>query len=91
MSKLTSKYQLTLPKALAQRAGYKPGDEIECDSAGGVIRIRHKADDSFSQSRSITDRLVLFDLATERQAHRQLSRDRTHDSTRGWTREDLYE
>ena len=88
MSKLTAKYQLTLPKAVADRAGYKPGDEVEYESAGEVIRIRHKARSTAAQS--TTDRLVLFDLATERQFHRQRSASRTEASTRGWTREELY-
>ena len=89
MGKLSSKYQLTLPKALAEQAGYKPGDELEYESAGEVIRIRHKA--RSTPAHSTTDRLMLFDLATERQAHRQRSESRTHESTRGWTREGLYE
>lgn len=89
MSRLTSKYQLTLPKAVAERAGYKPGDEVEFESAGETIRMRHKA--KRISGDSTTDRLVLFDLATERQTHRQRSENRTQVTTRGWTREDLYE
>ena len=89
MSKLTSKYQLTLPKAVAERAGYKPGDELEYESAGEIVRIRHKARNT--PAYSTTDRLVLFDLATERQVHRQRTATRTQPSTRGWTREELYD
>ncbi len=39
MSKITSKYQLTLPKAVAEKAGYHPGDEVECEVAGEAIRV----------------------------------------------------
>jgi AbrB family looped-hinge helix DNA binding protein len=91
MSKITSKYQLTIPKAVAERAGYQPGDEVECDAAGELIRIRHKARQNVA-SVSTTDRIILFDLATERQAHRQRLLSNTAGAeSRGWTRDELYE
>jgi AbrB family looped-hinge helix DNA binding protein len=89
MSKITSKYQLTLPKAVAEKAGYHPGDEVECEVAGEAIRVAHKALKREPQLTS--DRLVLFDLATERQAYRRRSARRPKYPLRGWTREDLYE
>lgn len=90
MSKLTSKYQLTLPKAVAQDAGLKPGDEIDCEAAGEIIRIRPRTQ-SGAQKRSITDQLMLFDLATERQQHREHSKVPAPATERGWTRDELYE
>jgi AbrB family looped-hinge helix DNA binding protein len=90
MSKITRKYQLTLPKAVAEGAGYKPGDDVVCESSGETIYIRQKATGAAPVD-STTDRLVLFDLATERQAHRQRLQPKASKSTRGWTREDLYE
>jgi AbrB family looped-hinge helix DNA binding protein len=63
MAKLTSKYQLTLPKAVAQRAGLKPGDDVDCESSDEMVRIKRKAK-STMRPYSKTDRLVLFDLAT---------------------------
>jgi AbrB family looped-hinge helix DNA binding protein len=93
MSKITAKYQLTLPKAVAEKAGYKPGDEVECEAAGQAIRVQHKA--AKREPHSTTERLILFDLATERQAHRQRSlpskAPKSKGSHRGWAREELYE
>ena len=40
MSKVTSKLQVTLPKAIAQAHGIRPGDEIEWASAGETIRVQ---------------------------------------------------
>jgi AbrB family looped-hinge helix DNA binding protein len=90
MAKLTAKYQLTLPKAVAQRAGLKPGDDVDCESADEIVRIRRKAK-SRMQPYSKTDRLILFDLATERQTRRQRSSPVADGISRGWTRDELYE
>lgn len=87
MSKVTSKLQVTVPKALAERYGIAPGDEIEWEPAGDVIRVvpprRQPAQD-------LAARLRLFDQATARQRARQKGRTRARAKARGWTREELY-
>jgi AbrB family looped-hinge helix DNA binding protein len=88
MSKVTSKLQVTIPKAIADRHGIRPGDEIEWQSAGDTVRI---VTDLLPRPESVADRLELFDRATERQAERDRLRTLPAASTRGWTREELYE
>ena len=39
MPKVTSKLQLTVPKAIADQYGIKPGDELEWIPAGESIRV----------------------------------------------------
>ena len=39
MAKVTSKLQLTVPKAIADQYGIKPGDELEWVPAGESIRV----------------------------------------------------
>jgi AbrB family looped-hinge helix DNA binding protein len=39
MTKVTSKYQVTVPKAIADRYSIRPGDEIEWIAAGDAIRV----------------------------------------------------
>jgi len=39
MAKVTSKYQVTIPKALAEELGIEPGHDIEWSSAGDSIRL----------------------------------------------------
>jgi AbrB family looped-hinge helix DNA binding protein len=88
MAKVTSKLQVTVPKALANQYGIRPGDEIEWEPAGDAIRIVPKARVARPDAAL---RRRLFDLATERQ--RQRERDRPlprEDGPRDWTREDLY-
>ena len=89
MAKVTSKLQVTVPKALADRYGIRPGDEIEWVPAGDSIRVipvgRTRAVDSRQA------RLELFDRATERQRARQQGAVEEVGSKRGWTREDLYD
>ena len=88
MAKITSKYQVTVPRKIADAYNIRPGDEIQWMPAGEVIRVLpphrpSRADDRKSQ-------LDVFDLASER--HRKRGNpdkaDRSRD--RGWSREDLY-
>jgi len=91
MSKVTSKLQVTLPKALAREYRIEPGDEILWVAAGDSIRVVPAG----LQSRAGTPatRLHLFDRATERQRERDASnKARVREpKDRGWTREGLYQ
>jgi AbrB family looped-hinge helix DNA binding protein len=88
MAKVTSKLQLTLPKAVAEDHGIRPGDELDVLSAGHGIRLvptrAHRAAD-------VALRLRLFDQATRRQRRRQKGVAASRRGNRGWTREELYE
>lgn len=92
MSKVTSKLQVTLPKALADRFGIQPGAEIEWEAAGDVIRVLPPA--AVPAQADQKQRLRMFDAATrrqqERQAHRPFAVVREGGGDRGWTREELY-
>ena len=88
MAKVTSKLQVTVPKALADRFGIAPGDEIDWEPAGDAIRVvparkRARRDRSW--------RVRLFDQATKRQQERQDAHPAAAASERGWTREELYD
>jgi len=39
MAKVTSKYQVTVPKKIAERYSIRPGDDIDWVAAGEVIRV----------------------------------------------------
>jgi AbrB family looped-hinge helix DNA binding protein len=94
MPKVTSKLQLTVPKAIADQYGIRPGDELQWVAAGEVIRVipANKASEH-EQRLSLEQRLELFDKATLRQHRRQAERPKTasHRGNRGWKREDLYD
>ena len=91
MAKVTSKLQVTLPKAVAEQYGIRPGDEIDFQPAGDFIRV---VPPGRGRSRRITleERLRLFDEATARQERRQqsLPAEAAEVADRGWTREELY-
>ena len=88
MSRITSKLQVTLPKALADRYRIRPGDEITWQDAGDTIRVLPRR---LPQVRvSAETRLHLFDEATERQRRRQTQHPIKRGGARGWTREELY-
>ncbi|MGK7294208.1 MAG: AbrB/MazE/SpoVT family DNA-binding domain-containing protein [Candidatus Wenzhouxiangella sp. M2_3B_020] len=91
MAKVTSKLQVTLPKRVAERHGIRPGDDIEFQSAGDVIRIV-TAKQRNADRLSVAERLRLFDEATARQERRTAERPPTTEGSTGrdWTREDLY-
>lgn len=86
MSKVTSKLQVTLPKAIADRFGIRPGDEIEWKAAGDGIRVEPVRN---RQPLSVEARLKLFDEATRRVRRRRWKGKAPKD--RGWKRQDLYE
>jgi AbrB family looped-hinge helix DNA binding protein len=68
MAKVTSKYQVTLPKAIAERYRIHPGDDIDWVAAGDVIRVVPSAKPAAPEDRE--SRLRLFDQATERHRRR---------------------
>lgn len=93
MSKVTSKLQVTLPKALADQYGIRPGDEIDWVPAGEVIRVVPQG--KGEQGLSTEERLRLFEQSILRQRERERQRPelarRKEGQGRGWTREELYD
>lgn len=87
MSRVTSKLQVTIPKAIADRYGIEPGAEIAWLPAGEAIRVVPHARLRQPDPRR---RLQLFDSASERQLKRDQSAPRRRSGGRGWTRDDLY-
>lgn len=90
MSKVTSKLQVTIPKALARQYQMSPGDEIEFEAAGEVIRILPSKTLASREGLPVEERLRLFHAATERQRVRQEGRCGVRAGSRGWNREELY-
>lgn len=91
MAKVTSKLQVTIPKAVADRAGIRPGDELEWRVEDDGIRVVRTGG---RRPLSVAERLAIFDDATRRQVFRDKAwRKRygtRHSRDRGWTREELY-
>jgi AbrB family looped-hinge helix DNA binding protein len=85
MSKVTSKYQVSIPKALADRLGVRPGDEVERRVTGDEFRVRPAR---LEKPLSVEERLKRFDETTKRVAAYQ--KGRRLKGSRDWTREDLY-
>lgn len=102
MAKVTSKLQLTVPKAIADQYGIRPGDELDWMPAGDAIRVvPRRSRRRTSHTRSATERLRLFHQALERQRQREAHPKKVsdaakrpwkpHEIERGWRREDLYD
>jgi bifunctional DNA-binding transcriptional regulator/antitoxin component of YhaV-PrlF toxin-antitoxin module len=88
MAKVTSKYQVTVPRTIADQYHIRPGDDIAWLPAGEVIRVvppgtQAARDDPESALR-------LFDQATERHRKRPSAAKARQPRNRGWKREDLY-
>lgn len=96
MSKVTSKLQVTIPKAVADTHRIKPGTNLVFESVGDVIRIRLVS--ARVPPNDLAGRLAAFDLATQRQVERN-KRLRAESpevfvgsgGSRDWSREDLYD
>jgi bifunctional DNA-binding transcriptional regulator/antitoxin component of YhaV-PrlF toxin-antitoxin module len=89
MSKVTGKFQITLPKRLVEVHAIRVGDDLEIISDGNRICLlpprRMRA-----EAASPSARMDYFDRATERQEKRERSRGVTPGKARGWTRAELY-
>jgi AbrB family looped-hinge helix DNA binding protein len=88
MAKVTSKYQVTVPKAIADRYSIRPGDQIEWTPAGDVIRIVPAGKQTTPDDRD--SKLRTFDQATKRHRERSSAPGAKRSRSRGWRREDLY-
>ncbi|HLF11060.1 MAG TPA: AbrB/MazE/SpoVT family DNA-binding domain-containing protein [Gammaproteobacteria bacterium] len=87
MSKITGKFQITLPKKLVDAYGINVGDDVELVAAGETISIVPRRAVNPEEPR---ERLHHFDRATERQRAREQARSLGPVETRGWTREELH-
>lgn len=85
---MTSKYQVSIPKALAEQLRIAPGDDVDWRIAGDELRI---APAKKERVLTVEQRLALFDAASQRQAARNKGRQAASGHGRGWSREDLYD
>jgi AbrB family looped-hinge helix DNA binding protein len=88
MAKITSKYQVTIPRKIADKYNIRPGDNIDWLEAGEAIRVVPSGKEPTADDREM--RLRLFDQATERIRKRAAGRKLKEPRDRGWKREDLY-
>ncbi len=95
MSKVTSKLQLTIPKAVAEQYGIRPGDEVELAPGGSVIRMTPaspRRDDLTVAERVKVFRELLERFRNPRKAELRERRAKARvEAERGWKREDLYD
>ena len=90
MSKVTSKLQVTIPKAIADQFSIEPGDEVEWVPGADSVRIVPAK--TLKRTVGAAARLRLFDAATQRQRQRDArAPGPVSPPDRGWTREELYE
>ena len=87
MARVTSKLQVTIPKAVADRYEIEPGAEIVFEPAGDVIRVIPRA----RPPADPRERVKLFERALARQKEREAWRTIPAVAERGWSREDLYD
>jgi AbrB family looped-hinge helix DNA binding protein len=88
MAKVTSKYQVTVPRKIADKYHIHPGDDIDWVSAGEVIRVIPPNRQAALEGPE--SQLRLFDQATERHRKRSSQHAAERPRNRGWRREDLY-
>src|SRR6185312_13098766 len=89
MTRITGKFQITLPKRLVDSYGIRVGDEVEIVAAGESIAIIPAR--TLAPVLSAQERLRHFDQATRRQEARQRGGQQPGAATdRGWAREELY-
>ena len=88
MTRVTGKFQITLPKRLVEAFGIRVGDEVELVAAGNAIRIVPV--NAVRSDLSLEERLRLFDEATQRAKQRAKKKKLLPATDRGWSRDELY-
>ncbi|PWU00389.1 MAG: hypothetical protein C5B51_25250 [Terriglobia bacterium] len=88
MARVTSKYQVTVPRAIADQYSIRPGDDINWIAAGDIIRVSPAGKAAKPPDREL--QLRLFDKATDRHRRRSSVPKTGSPRNRGWKREDLY-
>lgn len=89
MSKVTSKLQVTIPKAIAEAYGIRPGSDLRWVPGGDAIRVESTSLASRPKL-SLQKRLALFDQMTKRIERLPPVKPAEPAEPRGWTREELY-
>ncbi|MGA2341970.1 MAG: AbrB/MazE/SpoVT family DNA-binding domain-containing protein [Steroidobacteraceae bacterium] len=89
MSKVTGKFQITLPKRVVEAHGIKVGDDLEIVSEATHIALLPANRQKVGVGEP-AERLGYFDRATERQKKRERSCGLAPGKSRGWSREELY-
>jgi len=87
MARVTSKLQVTIPKAVADRYQIEPGAEITFEPAGDAIRVVPQR----RQPADLRERVRLFERALARQRQREKAHAFAEVQDRGWSREELYD
>ncbi|HWM70345.1 MAG TPA: AbrB/MazE/SpoVT family DNA-binding domain-containing protein [Steroidobacteraceae bacterium] len=88
MTRVTGKFQITLPKRLVDAFGICVGDEVELVAAGDAIRIVPAS--AIRSGLSTQEKLRLFDESTQRMKASALEKKLPVTTDRGWTRDELY-
>ena len=88
MTRVTGKFQITLPKKLVDAYGIRVGDEVSLVAAGEAIAIIPAT--TAKAELPTEDRLRLFDETSRWLDAHQAPVTYGPDEDRGWTREDLY-
>ena len=88
MSKVTSKHQVTVPRAIAKKYNIDPGVEIAWVEAGEIIHVIPPGRKAAPEG--LEAKLRLFDQATARHGRKHVIRAKQRPGDRGWKREDLY-
>ena len=82
MAKVTSKYQVTVPRSIADKYGIVPGTEIDWQPAGASILVTLAGSRTPVEDREA--RLRSFDAATERIRERSAGVKVRTPKDRGW-------
>ena len=94
MAKVTSKLQLTIPKAVADRYRIRAGDEVELAPSGSFIRMTPSP--RRREDLTVAERVKIFRHMLARHRNRQSGQSKARrakaqaEAYRGWKREDLY-
>jgi AbrB family looped-hinge helix DNA binding protein len=89
MTRVTGKFQITLPKRLVDAFGIRVGDEVDLVAAGDAIHVVPAR--AVRSGLSAEEQLRLFDETTQRIKQRAQEKEPPSAIDRGWARDELYD
>lgn len=72
LSRVTSKYQATLPRPVREVLGIRAGDSVAYEIEKGVVRLRRATPLDLAYAQAVSKTLTEWDSKTDDEAYREL-------------------
>lgn len=72
LSRVTTKYQATIPRPVREALGLRPGDSVAYEIEKGVVRLRRATPVDLAYAQAVSKTLTEWDSKADDEAYREL-------------------